>query len=48
MKIVYKNSSLELLGRIILWCLASCSIVLIPWVINNAITYFSKGFEITK
>lgn len=46
MKISYKNNGLELLGKIILWSIVSCFIIPIPWVINDQIAYFSKGFEI--
>jgi hypothetical protein len=45
-KIKYKNSSLELLGRIILWMIGMFLIIPIPWVINDQIAYFSKGFVI--
>jgi hypothetical protein len=48
MKIKYENSGLELLGRMLIWCFASMLIITIPWVINDIITYFSKGFKILK
>jgi len=44
-KIRYENSGLELLGRMILWGIGVCLILPIPWVINDSITYFVKGFR---
>ncbi|GEM_PF-3562919 len=47
-KIKYTNDSLELLGRGILWFFGFMFILPIPWVINDQIKYFSKGFTITS
>lgn len=48
MKLKYKNSGFELLGRIVLWTIGTCLVLPIPWVINDQMSYFAKGFEITK
>lgn len=48
MRISYKNNSWELFGRIILWALGCVLIIPIPWVINDEISYFAKGFEIIR
>jgi len=42
----YKNSGFELLGRIILWFIGSMLIITIPWVINDIISYYAKGFRV--
>lgn len=47
-KIRYKNSGLEMLGRIILWGIGFMFIIPTPWVINDMISYYSKGFTIDK
>lgn len=47
-KLSYKNNSLELLIRILGWIILTPLIVTIPWVINDQITYFAKGFELEK
>lgn len=46
MRIKYQNSGIELLGRTILWVIGTALIITIPWVINDIITYFAKGFQI--
>jgi uncharacterized membrane protein YjgN (DUF898 family) len=48
MKIEYRNSSWELLWKIILWGLAIFFTfgLALPWVINSSLSYFSNGFVI--
>lgn len=41
----YKNSGVELLGRSLIWLIGFMFILPIPWVINDQITYFTKGFK---
>jgi len=47
-KFKYQNNSVELLFRLILWIIASIFIIPIPWVINDSISYFSKGFKMKE
>lgn len=42
----YENGGFELLIRGILWVIGSMTIILIPWVINDQISYFAKGFRL--
>ena len=46
LKVDYKNSGLELLLRTFGWTLGFMLIITTPWVINDMISYFSKGFRI--
>lgn len=47
-KIKYNNNSVELLFRGIAWCLGFILIIPIPWVINDQLKYFSRGFTVTS
>ena len=42
----YENGGFELLVRSILWVIGSMTVILIPWVINDQINYFAKGFRL--
>ena len=41
----YENNSFELFWRIIVWIIGILLILPIPWVINNQIAYFTRGFK---
>ncbi len=45
-EVSYENGGFELLGRGILWVIGSMTIILIPWVVNDQISYFAKGFRL--
>jgi len=47
-KFKYRNSSFELFWRIIVWAIGTILIITIPWVINNQIAYFAKGFKMKE
>lgn len=46
MRITYKNNSGELFIKSIFWFFGFMLLLPIPWVINDMIAYYSKGFEI--
>ena len=46
LKVDYKNSGFELLLRMLGWTLGFMLIITIPWVINDIISYYAKGFRI--
>ena len=47
-KFKYENDSFELLWKIIVWIIGAFFILPIPWVINDQIAYFAKGFKVKE